>query len=129
MVSRLSTLVAAAVVSAAFVAGCGSSSSSTSTTQSTGSSSSSASASGSGGGASVASSPAVQQAVAACKSRVNDAATLTTDEKAKLISLCEQASSGNVAAAEQATKEVCQDVAKSLPSAVQATAEAACAKV
>lgn len=127
MVSKLSTLVAAAVVSAAFVAGCGSSSNSTSTAQSTGTSSSSASASGSGGGASAAT--AVQQAVAACKSRVNDAATLTTDAKAKLISLCEQASSGNVAAAEQATKEVCQDVAKSLPSAVRATAEAACAKV
>ncbi len=47
----------------------------------------------------------------------------------KPISLCDKAANGNAAGAEKVAKEFCMDVANSLPAAVKAQAQAACAKV
>jgi hypothetical protein len=129
MVSRLSSLVVVAVVSGAFVAGCGSSSSSsTPSASSTSAPSGAASTSGSGGGSSASSNPAVQQAVAACKASVGAAPTLSADEKTKLTTLCDKAASGDVAGVQKIAAQVCRDVAKSLPASAQSTALAACPK-
>jgi hypothetical protein len=142
-----------AVVCGGVVAGCGSSSSSsstgggsTSTPASTSSSSTPASTTGSStsgssktsssskgsstsgsGGSSVASNPAVQQAVAACKSAINSAPQLDATDKGKLTNLCNQAATGNVTDVKKVAQQVCDDVVKkSVPASEVQTAEAQC---
>lgn len=134
MTRKLCTL-AAAILGAAIIAGCGSSSSSSSTSTASSSSavaatSSAAAAStpaSSGGSSAVSSNPEVQQAVAACKKSVNAAPTLSADVKAKLTTLCDKAASGNVQDVKQVAEQVCTEIVKStVPSSLQSQALAAC---
>jgi hypothetical protein len=138
----------ALLVTAAFVAGCGSSSSSSSSsapaspaTSSTSSAAGSSTASESSttssasssstpsGGAGLANNPAVKQAVAACKARIASAPNLSGDAKAKLTQLCNEAASGNEGAVLKAAAKVCQEIVKeSVPQAAQQQALASCPK-
>jgi hypothetical protein len=124
-------MLSVAALAALAIAGCGSSSSSSSsapsTSTATSTSTSAAASSGSAGG-SVASNPAVQQAVAQCKASINAVPTLSADVKAKLTKLCDSAASGDPAAIKQASSQVCQEIAKSLPAQAQAVALASCPK-
>ncbi len=133
MKRRLSMLGVAAVAALA-IAGCGSSSSSSSssssaapTTSSAASSTTTGTSSGSGGG-SVASNPAMQQAVAQCKASINAVPTLSADVKAKLTKLCDSAATSDPAAIKKASSQVCQEIAKSLPAQAQQVALASCPK-
>ncbi len=131
MNSRLSMLGVAAVAALA-IAGCGSSSSSSSSAAPTSASSTSSAAAStstpSSGGGSVASNPAVQQAVAQCKASINAVPTLSADVKAKLTKLCDSAATGDPNAIKKASSQVCQEIAKSLPAQAQQTALASCPK-
>ncbi len=135
MVARLALLFVVAVVSGAFVAGCGSSSSSSSTSSSSAAAAapaaaatSSAAAPASGGGTASAN-PAIAQAVAACKSSVEAVPTLSASVKSKLVSICDKAANGDETGAKQAAYQVCQEIVKStVPAAAQQTALSACPK-
>jgi hypothetical protein len=68
-------------------------------------------------------------AVAACKSSVAATPSLKPADRAKLSAICDDMSSGNTAAVQQATAEVCQQIIKdSVPAAAQAQALASCPK-
>ena len=126
-------MLSVAALAALAIAGCGSSSSSSSSssapsTSTATSTSTSAAASTGSGGASVASNPAVQQAVAQCKASINAVPTLSADVKAKLTKLCDSAASGDPNAIKKASAQVCQEIAKSLPAQAQAVALASCPK-
>jgi hypothetical protein len=145
----IKTLATLAVV-AAVVAGCGGSSSSSSSSPASSAASSSSSAPSSttasssdtatsssaaststtpSGGAALANNPTIQAAVAACKSRISAAPNLSSDAKGKLITLCDQAASGNEAAVLRAASQVCQEIVKqSVPSSAQQQALANCPK-
>ncbi len=129
---RRSLLLAVAMASiAAFAAGCGSSSSS-STSSSAPATSTSAPAtttSASTTSSSASSNPAVVQAVAACKQRINAAQNLSASLKSKLIAICDKAASGDINGAMKAEGQVCTEIIKStVPQSVQAQALAACPK-
>ncbi len=134
--ARLALLFVVAVVGGASIAGCGSSSSSTtSSTSSTASvapaaAATTAAATGSAGGsAAAAANPGVAEAVAACKSSIEAAPTLTADEKSKLTSICQKAANGDESGVKQAAYQVCQEIVKSsVPASAQSTALAACPK-
>lgn len=142
MTSKLGLLCAVASIGAVAITGCGSSSSGSSSssasssaapaaTSATASASAPASSSAAAGGSgAAAASPAVQQAVAACKSSINAAPTLTADEKTKLSAICDKAANGDEAGVKQAAYQVCQEIVKSsVPSgAAQTSALAACPK-
>jgi len=72
----------------------------------------------------------VAEAVAACKSSIQAAPTLTADEKSKLTSICDKAANGDEAGVKQAAYQVCQEIVKSSVPAgsAQTTALAACPK-
>jgi hypothetical protein len=112
------------VLSGAFVAGCGSSkrSSATSSTPSARSTPTAPTAT-----PSTPATPTATAVVAGCKS---DAARSPLSEslKAKYLSLCERAVSGNEAGVKQAGKQLCQQIANALPAAEKATALAECGK-
>jgi maltose-binding protein MalE len=128
MTGRLSMLGVAALAALA-IAGCGSSSSSSSSSApSTSTAASSSTTASSSGGGSVASNPAVQQAVAQCKASINAVPTLTADVKAKLTKLCDSAATGDPTAIKKASAQVCQEIAKSLPAQAQQAALASCPK-
>ncbi len=137
--ARLALLFVVAVVGGASIAGCGSSSSST--TSSTSSSATAApaaaattaatsAAGGSAAGGAAAASPAVAQAVAACKSSIQAAPTLTASQKTQLETICQKAANGDEAGVKQAASQVCMEIVKdSVPSgAAQTAALAACPK-
>ncbi len=136
--ARLALLFVVAAVSGAAIAGCGSSSSSSSSSTPASSSSSSAAApaaaatssAAAGGGSSVPSNPEIAQAVAACKTEVEAAPTLSASVKSQLVSICEKAASGNETGVKQAAYQVCQEIVKAtVPGgSVQSTALAACPK-
>jgi hypothetical protein len=136
MASRLFSVVSILAVSGALVAGCGSSSSSSSAASSTTTSSapaatttSSAGSSSSSTSASTSASPVVQQAVATCKTEINAQPTLSSSLKTKLLGICDQIASGNVASAKKIAAQVCQEVVKAaVPQAAQTQALAACPK-
>jgi hypothetical protein len=141
MVSRFSSLVVLVIASGALIAGCGSSShkSSSSSTPAAASTPAATSA-GSTPGTSAAPSttaapstsgavaPAIATAVATCKSTVNAEPTLTAAEKSQLDAACDKAAHGDLSGVQKIAAQVCQDVAKQLPAASQAQAEAACPK-
>jgi hypothetical protein len=78
----------------------------------------------------VASNPAVQQAVAACKSSISAAPELNSTEKGQLDSICNEAASGNQTAVKKAASQVCTEIVKdTVPSAGQTAALAACKSV
>jgi hypothetical protein len=131
-------LCAVASIGAVAITGCGSSSNSSTTGATTSAAAPAAattsaaapagntSAAPSGGAAS---NPAVAQAVAACKSSINAAPTLTADEKSKLTAICDKAANGDEAGVKQAASQVCMEIVKStVPSSAQSTALAACPK-
>lgn len=70
----------------------------------------------------------VAQAVAACKSIVKSEPTLSASLKVKVEGICDKASSGDLAGAKTAAKEVCAEVinASPIPAAAKAQALAAC---
>lgn len=71
----------------------------------------------------------IAQAIATCKSSVNAAPTLTAGDKAKLAAICDKAGSGDTAAVQQATAQVCgQIIRDSVPVSAQAQALASCPK-
>jgi hypothetical protein len=131
MVSRLSTWLAVALLGGVLVAGCGSSSSTSSST-STSQSTTTAAASTTAGGTTVpavANSPAVQQAVAACKHGVQSASTLSSSAKAKIEGICDKAGKGDLNAAREAARELCVELVNSSPlpaSSAKEQAIAAC---
>src|SRR5258706_15038650 len=112
MRARLGTLCVVALGGGALLAGCGSSSS-TSSAPATPPTPSSTSGGASAAAGSVASNPAVQQAVAACKQSINASPTLSAGVKSKLVGVCDQAATGNPTAIRKATSQVCQEVVKS----------------
>ncbi len=130
--ARLALLFVVAVVGGAAVAGCGSSSSSSSSSASSAASTASAPAAATSGsaGAAASSNPEIAQAVAACKTEVQAAPTLSADIKSKLVTICDKAASGDAAGVKQAASQVCQEIVKStVPSgSLQTTALAACPK-
>jgi hypothetical protein len=84
---------------------------------------------GSSGGSGLALSPALAADVARCKSAIAAASTLSSDVKAKLESLCDEAAKGDPAALRAATARVCQEIVKeTVPASSQATALSACPK-
>lgn len=127
----VAVLVAAAV--GIFAAGCGSSSSSSTTTSapasSTATTAATTTASSSSSSGSSAANPAVADAVAACKTRINSASQLSASVKSKLIAICDQAANGNEAGARKAAAQVCQEIIKeTVPQSVQAQALSGCPK-
>jgi len=108
MTRRRSAWLAALVLPAALIAGCGSSSSSTST--------SAPSTSSSAAGTSSAIPPAnVAQAVEACKKLIQNQSALPASAKAKLEGVCEKAAKGDGEAVKKAAREVCEEVIKNSP--------------
>jgi hypothetical protein len=115
-------------------AGCGSSSTPGSSgsgggTGTTASGGTGTSAAGSGG--SVASNPAVQAAVSACKNKINASSQVPASLKSKLTKLCDQAANGNLGSAKKVAQQVCKEVVKaelpsSTPSSIRDKALAAC---
>jgi len=71
-------------------------------------------------------SPAVRQAVAACRRTVLGAPLLSSNQKAKLAAVCDKAGNGDLAGAKQAAINVCYDIAGALPQFARAQARAAC---
>ena len=127
MIRRSLLLAMTAAAIAAFAAGCGSSSSS-STSSSAPATSTSAPATTTGGSA-TSSNPAVVQAVAACKQRINAAQSLSASLKSKLIAVCDKAASGDESGARKAAAQVCTEIIKAtVPQSVQAQALAGCPK-
>ncbi len=144
MIRELSKWLVVALVGSVFIAGCGSSSNSTSSSQS----SSTPAPSGAAGGTtsstpvstgttstaptSTSSAPTsaagVAQAVAACKSIITRAPTLSAATKAKVEDICNKAASGDLAGARAAAKEVCAEVinASPIPGPAKAQALVAC---
>jgi hypothetical protein len=112
MFKQSSKWLAVALVGGLFVAGCGSSSSSSSST--TSSSTPATTATKSTSSITVPTGPGVAQAVAACKSVVQKAPTLSAATKAKIEGICEKAGT-NPAAARTAAKEVCIEVVNASP--------------
>jgi len=140
MIRELSKWLVVALVGSVFIAGCGSSSNSTSSSQS----SSTPAPSGAAGGTtsstpvttgttstaptSTPSAAGVAQAVAACKSIITRAPTLSAATKAKVEDICNKAASGDLAGARAAAKEVCAEVinASPIPGPAKTQALAAC---
>jgi len=124
MIRTRSAWLAALVLSAALIAGCGSSSSSTST------STPAASTSSSSAGTPSAIPPAdVAQAVEACKKEIQTQAALPASAKSKLEGVCEKAAKGDSESVKKAAREVCEEVIKNSPvpaGAAQEQALAAC---
>jgi hypothetical protein len=135
MIRKPLALLSVAVSVGILAAGCGSSSSST-TTAAPASSTTTATATtattattNTGTGSTNAANPAVAEAVAACKSRINSAPQLSSSVKSKLIQICDQAANGNEAGARKAAAQVCVEIIKAtVPQSVQAQALAGCPK-
>lgn len=131
MIRRSLLLAVTAAAIAASAAGCGSSSSS-STSSSAPATSTSAPATTTGAsayGSATSSNPAVVQAVAACKQRINAAQSLSASLKSKLIAVCDKAASGDESGARKAAAQVCTEIIKAtVPQSVQAQALAGCPK-
>jgi type IV pilus biogenesis protein CpaD/CtpE len=108
MIRKLSAGLLVALVSGALLAGCGSSSSSSSSSAPAATTSSTPA-----GGTS--SSPAVAAAVAACKSGIQKASSLSASAKSKLEGVCEKAAHGDKQAVRKAAEEVCAEVVNSSP--------------
>ncbi len=136
MTARLFALLSVTLVGGALLAGCGSSST-TSSSQSSSTSAPSAPASAATSSSStstpstpagVPSSAAVQEAVAACKSSVHSAPTLSASVKSKIEDICNKAASGNLEAAQKAAKEACTEIvnASPVPASAKEAALAAC---
>ena len=67
---------------------------------------------GGGGGGGGSTSAAVQQVIDSCKQSVQAAPTISASTKSDLNDLCEKAGSGDVKEAQQATVQVCVEIAK-----------------
>jgi hypothetical protein len=125
---KLCSLAATFVATGALVVGCGSTSSSSTPTTSkapaVATTSTPAAATTSHGATAT---PTVAAGLAACKA---DAARspLSGSLKAKYLSVCEQALSGHEAGVKQAGAQLCQQIAKALPTAERAAALAECPK-
>jgi len=131
MKTRLCTLCVVALTGGALLAGCGGSSSSSSVSTPASAPATPNSTSGAAGPAasSIANNPAVQQAVAACKQSINASPVLAAGVKSRLVSVCDQAATGDPTAIRKATAQVCQEVVRSsVPSSGQAAALATCPK-
>jgi len=104
------------LASGVLVAGCGSSSStsSSSTTSSSTSSTPAATKTASTSSTNSPSGPGVAQAVAACKSGVQKASTLSASVKAKIEGICDKVGT-DPAAARAAAKEVCVEIVNASP--------------
>ena len=140
MIRELSKWLVVALVGSVFIAGCGSSSNSTSSSQSSSTPAPSSAAGGttsstpvttgttSTAPTSTPSAAGVAQAVAACKSIITRAPTLSAATKAKVEDICNKAASGDLAGARAAAKEVCAEVinASPIPGPAKAQALAAC---
>ena len=137
MVSRLTSLVAVAVVGGVLIAGCGSSSSSSSTpstssaaaaspTSST-SSSTAASTSTSGGSTN---SPAAAAAKQGCEAGIKSNPALDPSKRGELSTECQKvadaAASGDKAKYKAAYLSFCTKLVGALPSAAQSAGKAAC---
>jgi hypothetical protein len=102
------------LASGVLVAGCGSSSSSSSGSSSQSGSTSSTPAASTTSSTSTPSGAGVAQAVAACKSAVQKAPTLSASAKAKIEGICDKVAT-DPSAARTAAKEVCVEVVNSSP--------------
>jgi hypothetical protein len=133
--SRGLLLLVAVACLGALAAGCGGSSSSSTTSSAPAATSTAAppttssTAAVTTSGSSASANPAVAQAVAACKSRIDSASQLSASVKTKLDNLCNQAASGNEASARKAAAQVCQEIIKAtVPQAAQTQALSSCPK-
>jgi hypothetical protein len=116
------------LASGVLVAGCGSSSSSSSSSSNQSGSTSSTPAASTASSTTTPSGPGVAQAVAACKSVVQKASTLSASVKAKIEGICDKAPT-DPSAARTAAREVCVEVVNSSPipsGAIKEKALAAC---
>jgi hypothetical protein len=127
MLRRRSAWLAAMLVGAALIAGCGGSSSkSSTTTPSTGSTASSSTAST----PSSTSTPGLtgaarEEAIKSCKSSIRSAKTLPSSAKTKLEGVCEKAANGDLNAVRTAAREICEEVVKNAGVPAGAQREAA----
>lgn len=131
MIRRTVLLLLVAGSIAGLTAGCGGSSNSNSPAASTAGTGTSGAGTTGGGGAS--SNPAVQAAVAQCKTRINAASKISSSLKSKLVKLCDAAGSGNPANAKKVGAEVCREIVNSelpsvAPAALKKSALAECKK-
>jgi len=123
MIRTRSSWLAALLLPAALIAGCGSSSSSSSSTSTPAASTTST------GGVSAVPPADVAAAVAACKKEIQTQSTLPASAKTKLEGVCEKAAKGDGEAVKKAAREVCEEVIKNSPipaGAAQEQALAAC---
>lgn len=122
MITRRLILLLIAASTCGFIVGCGSSgSSATGSTVGT-------NAGGTTGSSS--NNPAVVQAVATCKSRINSQGSLSASLKSKLNALCDRAGNGDLAGAKQITAEVCREIVQAtVPKLGRGVALAACKKL
>jgi ABC-type transport system substrate-binding protein len=109
MIRRLSTWLTVALLGGLLLAGCGSSSSSSSSSTPAATTTTTTTTS------TTSSNPAVAAAVAACKSGVQAASTLSASTKHKIEGVCEKAAGGDKEAARKAAQEVCEELINSSP--------------
>ena len=137
MTRQLSTWLVLAAFGGAVVAGCGGGGSNSTSSSQSGSTATTTSAPATTTAAakptsvplSIPTSPAaVAEAVAVCKSIIERDPTLSSATKAKVESICNKASHGDLAGARAAAKEVCTEVinASPIPAPAKAQALAAC---
>jgi hypothetical protein len=124
---------AAALLCAAFVAGCGSSSSTTSGSTTSTSAPAAAGTSSTPPTTSIngaAAAAGVAQYVAVCRSVLKREPSLPANVKAKVEGICNKAANGDLEGARKAAKEVCVEVIKAspIPSVAKEEAIAACEK-
>ncbi len=105
MALRRSPLLAAALVLAVTIGGCGSSS----TSSSTASTATAPTTSTTSTSAPALSGTAAAEAVEACKKEIAAQTTLPATAKAKLEAVCEKASKGDTAAVKKVAEEVCEE--------------------
>jgi hypothetical protein len=108
MIRKLSAGLLVALIGGALIAGCGSSSS-------TSSSSAPAATTSSTPAGGTSTSPGIAAAVAACKSGIQGASSLSATSKSKLEAVCEKAAHGDKEAVSKAAREVCAEVVNSSP--------------
>jgi hypothetical protein len=132
MKPRLLLVVLSLMLAGALLAACGgddnkdSSAKATTAAAETGSSDTGGDSGGDSGG--TAADPQIQQAIDACKQQVDANPSLSDAVKADLTKICEKAASGDAAAVQEATRDVCiKLVEESVPSGpTQDQAKAAC---
>jgi hypothetical protein len=128
MKPRLLLVVLSLMLAGALLAACGGDDKKDSSAKATTAAAETGSGDTSGDSGGTAADPQIQQAIDACKQQVDANPSLSDAVKADLTKICEKAASGDAAAVQEATRDVCiKLVEESVPSGpTQDQAKAAC---